>query len=124
MMRLHLSRHSLRHSYGWLAVVCLGAYSCRNAMEVTSREVPSAGGSQSADPALALDPVDGDLVMSWVEGDGRTWALYAARSAKSGDWSAPVRVANGAAHREASFDASDRCAFVSMKKGLASSTGR
>ena len=95
MMRLQLRRHTLRHSYGRLAVVCLVAYSCRSGMEVTSREVPRAGGSQSADPALAIDPVSGDLVMSWVEGDGRTWALYAARSAKSGDWSAPVRVAGG-----------------------------
>ncbi|HZA93798.1 MAG TPA: exo-alpha-sialidase, partial [Gemmatimonadales bacterium] len=95
MMLLHVRRHSLRHSYGWLAVVCLGAYSCGSGIEVTSREVPSAGGSQSADPALAIDPASGDVVMSWIEGDGRTWTLYAARSLKSGDWSAPVRVAGG-----------------------------
>ncbi len=46
---------------------------------------------------LAIDPVSGDLVMSWIEGDGRTWALYAARSTNGGEWSAPVRVAGGAA---------------------------
>ena len=94
MMRLHLRRHSLRRSYAWLGVICLGASSCGSEIGITSREVPAAAGSQSADPALAIDPVSGDLVMSWVEGDGRTWALYAARSAKSGDWSAPVRVSS------------------------------
>jgi hypothetical protein len=94
-MGLHLRRYSLRGSYVWFGLVCLGAYSCGREIAVTSRESPSAGGSQSADPALAIDPVSGDLVMSWIEGDGRTWALYAARSGKSGDWSMPVRVAGG-----------------------------
>ena len=96
-MRLHRRRHGPHRSYLWLGFVCLAAYSCGSgAMNITSREAPSVGGSQSADPALAIDPVSGDLVMSWIEGDGRTWALYAARSAKGGDWSAPVRVAGGA----------------------------
>lgn len=94
-MRLHLRRHSLRRSKVWLGVVCLAASSCSSGIEVTSREVPNVGGSQSADPALAIDPVSGDLVMGWIEGDGRTWALYAARSAKPGEWSRPVRVAGG-----------------------------
>jgi len=95
MMFLGLCRRSRCRGYVWLGVVCLGAYSCGSGIEVTSREVPSGGGSQSADPALAIDPASGDLVMSWIEGDGRTWALYAARSAESGAWSRPVRVAGG-----------------------------
>jgi hypothetical protein len=98
MMRLHPWRHRSRSTYAWLAVVCLTAYSCGSGrLAITSREVPSAGGAQSADPALAIDPVSRDLVMSWIEGDGHTWALYAARSTQSGAWSIPVRVAGGAA---------------------------
>jgi hypothetical protein len=90
--------HSGWWSHVWLGIVCLAAYSCgTGGMGITSREAPSAGGSQSADPGLAIDPASGDLLMSWIEGDGHTWALYAARSGTSGDWSAPVRVAGGAA---------------------------
>ena len=93
-MRLH--PRSLRHV--WLGIIWLVACSRGSGgLGVTSLSAPGAGGSQSADPALAIDPVSGDLVMSWIEGDGLTWALYAARSAKSGDWSPPVRVAGGSA---------------------------
>jgi hypothetical protein len=95
MRVLRLGRHSLWRGYVWLGVVCLAAYSCGRGLEVTSHEMPSAGGSQSADPALAVDPASGDLVMSWIEGDGRTWALYAARYAKPGAWSRLIRVAGG-----------------------------
>jgi BNR repeat-like domain len=98
MIRFDPRRHGSRGTRMWLAAACLTAFSCDSGrMAVTSRDVPSAGGSQSADPALAIDPVSGDLIMSWIEGDGRTWALYAARSAQSDAWSTPVRVAGGAA---------------------------
>src|SRR5918998_2906992 len=94
MMRLH----SRSLGFVWLGTVGLAACSCGTpGIGITTREVPTAGGSQSADPALTIDPVSGDLVMGWVEGDGRTWALYVARSAKAGEWSTPVRVAGGAA---------------------------
>src|SRR5918998_1214849 len=94
MMRLH----SRSLGFVWLGTVGLAACSCGTpGIGITTREVPTAGASQSADPALAIDPVSGDLNMGWIEGDGRTWALYAARSAKSGAWSTPVRVAGGPA---------------------------
>ncbi|HEU4680694.1 MAG TPA: sialidase family protein, partial [Gemmatimonadales bacterium] len=65
-------------------------------MKVTPLEIPSAGGSQSADPALAVAPSSGDLVLGWVEGNGTTWSLYTARSNDGGgQWSAPVKVAGG-----------------------------
>jgi hypothetical protein len=86
----------------WCAVLLAGIWlattGCGNSgLSVAPLTPPSAGGSQSADPALAIDPVSRDLIMSWIEGDGRTWALYAARSAPSGTWSRPVLVAGGAA---------------------------
>jgi hypothetical protein len=60
-------------------------------------ELPSAGGAQSADPALAIAPGSGDLIVGWIEGDGRTWSLYSSRSKNGGEeWSPPVRVAGGA----------------------------
>ncbi len=67
-------------------------------MPVTRVDAPSAGAPQSADLGLAVDSAAGDLVMSWIEGDGGTWGLYVARSRDKGaQWSRPVRVAGGPA---------------------------
>lgn len=84
----------------WLALaagLAIPACSGDEDMRVSSRNAPSAGAVQSADPALAIDPGSGDLVLSWIEGDGKLWSLYLARSADAGGrWSTPVRVAGGA----------------------------
>ena len=81
---------------GLLAVAGWGCGS-GSGMRVSKLETPSAGQSQSADPALAIVPESGDLMLSWIEGDGKVWELYAARSADGGrKWSSPVRVAGGA----------------------------
>ena len=79
----------------WVAVsACDG-----EELRVSRIEAPSAGAPQSADAALAVDPGSGDLVLGWIEGDGRIWSLYAARSQDLGqEWSEPVRVAGGADH--------------------------
>jgi hypothetical protein len=51
---------------------------------------------ESADPGLALDPSNGDVLLSWVGGDSTGWSLYFARSGDEGaTWSAPVIVAEG-----------------------------
>jgi hypothetical protein len=48
---------------------------------------------ESADPGLAVDPVTGDLLLSWVGGDSTAWSLYFARSSDQGrTWSAPSTV--------------------------------
>jgi BNR repeat-like domain len=80
--------------------VWVGVSACEGGeLRVSPIEPPTAGAPQSADAALAVDPRSGDLVLSWIEGDGRIWSLYAARSGDLGkEWSAPVRVAGGAAH--------------------------
>ncbi|HEU5303100.1 MAG TPA: exo-alpha-sialidase [Gemmatimonadales bacterium] len=66
-------------------------------MQVTPLQSPSAGGTQSADPALAAVPGSGTLVMSWIEGNGTTWGLYSAVSTHGGtEWPAPAPVAGGA----------------------------
>ena len=99
MTRLQSPRSGRSRGSSLLGFVCVVAYACGSGgIESTSLEGPSAGGSQSADPALAIDPSTGDLVVSWIEGDGHTWALYAARAEKPGAWTAPVQVAGGAAH--------------------------
>jgi hypothetical protein len=78
----------------WIATACGGTE-----LAVSKIEVPSAAASQSADVGLAVDPHSGDLVLSWIEGDGQVWSLYAARSSDLGQaWSVPVRVAGGAEH--------------------------
>ncbi|HET6778084.1 MAG TPA: hypothetical protein VFH26_04300 [Gemmatimonadales bacterium] len=99
MTRLHSRSYWRSRAGAWLGFLCLAAYSCRSGgLEISPLEAPNAGGSHSADPALAIDPGSGDLVISWIEGDGRTWALYAARAEKPGHWSTPVQVAGGASH--------------------------
>jgi len=84
----------------WLVMavgVALSACNGDGDMRIFPQDAPSAGGVQSADPALAVDPGSGDLVLSWIEGDGKAWGLYVARSADAGKrWSTPVRVAGGA----------------------------
>ncbi|MEO8295221.1 MAG: sialidase family protein [Gemmatimonadota bacterium] len=70
---------------------------CRKAPAemVTAIALPL-GAGQSADPALALDPENGDLLFSWIGGDSTDWALFFSRSADSGkSWSAPALVAAG-----------------------------
>lgn len=68
---------------------------------------PTGTTAEAADPALARDPVSGDLLLAWVGGAGDDWSLYFARSADSGrTWSAPVPVTHEAGevapHGEAS----------------------
>ena len=66
-------------------------------IEVSRLETPSVGKTLAADPALAVVPGSGDLVLSWIEGDGKVWELHTARSTDGGlNWSSPVRVAGGA----------------------------
>lgn len=94
-------RSLLRRWVGGIGLSALGlsASGCGgdSGMRVSNLETPSAGKSQSSDPALALVPGSGDLMLSWIEGDGKVWALYAARSTDGGArWSPPVRVAGGA----------------------------
>ena len=81
-----------------IAAVCLTGLACDRAggMRITGVEAPSAGAAQSADPAVAAAPGSGDLLLAWIEGDGRTWTLYHARSPDGGwHWLSPVRVAGG-----------------------------
>lgn len=82
-----------------LAILGAGVWGCGNGSELTvsTLDPPSAGsGSQSADPALEVLPGSGDLMLSWIQGDGKTWGLYTARSEDGGgQWSSPVKVAGG-----------------------------
>ena len=76
-----------------LLLVLLMAACTERAPEVTIASSPAEAASNSADPALALDPANGDIVMTWVGGDSSRFNLYFARSADGGSsWSAPVRV--------------------------------
>jgi len=82
-----------------LSILCAGGWGCGSDAElsVSKLDAPSAvSGLQSADPALEVLPGSGDLVLSWIQGDGKTWGLYTARS-RGGDgrWSSPVKVAGG-----------------------------
>jgi len=84
-----------------LLASCLAACDRSGGMQVIELEAPSAGAPQSADPALAVAPGSGELLLAWVEGDGHSWTLYHARSADGGArWSSPVRVAGGAGSPE------------------------
>jgi hypothetical protein len=65
--------------------------------ELTVQPLTSPAGSyESADPALAVDPSTGDLLLSWVGGDSTEWSLYFARSRDRGQtWGSPALVATG-----------------------------
>ena len=72
-------------------VLVLGA--CDNAPRIETATSPAVSELNSADPALALDPANGDVLMTWVAGDSVDYQLYFARSSDGGDsWSRPVRV--------------------------------
>lgn len=82
-----------------VVLLSLAGWGCGegSGLRVSALEVPSAGKTQSADPGLAIVPGSGDLILSWIEGDGKVWELYTARSTDGGGkWSSPVRVAGGA----------------------------
>ncbi len=100
-MSLPMRSEVLRRRMAGIGLVLLGAgaWGCGgdSGLRVSELEMPSAGKPQSADPGLAIVPGSGDLVLSWIEGDGKIWGLYTARSTNGGlHWSAPVRVAGGA----------------------------
>ena len=79
-------------------VLCLVAAGCEKPKPVEEEfaELPlgsPATNFESADPALAVDPTSGDLLLSWVGGDSTGWSLYFARSGDEGNsWSAPALV--------------------------------
>ena len=71
-------------------------------LDVSLLELPdaatAAAGVQRADPALALDPSNGDLLMTWSAGDSTAFGIYFARSTDGGvTWSRPAAVAAPAA---------------------------
>ena len=76
-----------------LGAALLGAAGCsepRFHIEPMSLRVPG----QSADPAIAVLPGSGRLVLSWIGGDGRSWTLRVSGSDDRGlTWSVPVDVA-------------------------------
>lgn len=76
-----------------LTVAACGRAGERLSIEPLEPPVAAETGLGSADPALAVDPESGDLLLSWIAGDSTNHELYFARSADAGrSWSAPVRV--------------------------------
>lgn len=72
---------------------------CGRAATIESLRLPEGGvPGERADPALAVDPASGDLLISWTAGDSSGHAIQFARSTDGGStWSAPVTVAGPAA---------------------------
>jgi hypothetical protein len=79
-----------------LGATILLAAACQKPGAGEFAEIPlsaPAAGKESADPALAIDPSSGDLLLSWLGGDSTGWALYFARSGDGGaTWSPPATV--------------------------------
>ena len=99
MMSLTPTCGFFRDRRAGIGLALLSAWGCGGdaGIRVSRLETPSAGKTQSADPALAVVPGSGDLVLSWIEGDGKVWGLQTARSRDGGrQWSSPVRVGGGA----------------------------
>ncbi|MEO8201070.1 MAG: sialidase family protein [Gemmatimonadota bacterium] len=85
--------------YRRLSLLILLAVSISACRDNSIRETPLVlpfEGAESADPALAMDPASGDILLSWVGGDSAGWSLFYSRSGDSGvTWSAPSLVATG-----------------------------
>lgn len=84
--------------HGWSAIAAIGLLTgCGNGSKVTVDRLttsPTTAFAQSADPALAIDPATGDLLLSFVAAtQGEEWSLYFSHSSDGGRiWSAPVVV--------------------------------
>jgi BNR repeat-like domain len=73
---------------------------------------------ESADPAIAADPANGDLLLAWVAGDSSGYNLYFARSGDQGaHWSTPARVTTDSHEIKPHAEASPR--LVAGKSALA-----
>ncbi|HET8624530.1 MAG TPA: sialidase family protein [Gemmatimonadales bacterium] len=78
------------------AAVAIAAAGCRAELETEPLLLPIDRDHQSADPALAVEPRSGNLLLGWIAGAGEVWTLYVARSRDGGaSWSAPAVVAGG-----------------------------
>jgi hypothetical protein len=92
-------------------LAALTAAGCGDETPVAERlpGLPSAGGSSSADPSLAADPATGELLLTWLGGDGASWHLYFSRSRDRGDhWGPAVRVTADTAEVHPHGEASPR----------------
>lgn len=70
---------------------------------------PAAGQAASADPSLATDPAQRDLLVSLVGDDGTGWRIWFARSSDGGEtWSPPVRVTSDTGEVKPHGEASPR----------------
>jgi hypothetical protein len=83
---------SRRRAVGRWAVSLLVLAACSSEARVEVLAGPHITSRQSADPGLAVD-VNGDVLMSWVEGDSAGYRLMVARSSDEGaTWSEAVVV--------------------------------
>ncbi|HET6576684.1 MAG TPA: sialidase family protein [Gemmatimonadales bacterium] len=86
-------RRGLAPAAALLATLATGGCGGEAPLAERLLDVPSAGMRSSADPSLAADPATGDLLLTWVGGDGESWHLYFSRSRDRGDhWSPAVRI--------------------------------
>lgn len=86
-----------RRRFGGLALpaVLFSAMGCsERQLSIEPLSLPAS--AQAADPAIAVLPESDGLLMSWIGGDGRSWALRVSHSADRGlTWSPPVDIAGG-----------------------------
>jgi hypothetical protein len=82
---------------------------CDTAPRVERLAGPRVTGRESADASLALDGANGDVLLSWVEGDSAGYRLLFARSRDGGEtWSEPVPVTPALDEVEPHAEASPR----------------
>ena len=84
----------VRRATGLLAALLVAACGGKELAVESLRLPDESAGVQRADPALAVDPATGDLLMTWTAGDSSAFGIYFARSGDGGSsWSAPATVA-------------------------------
>ena len=86
------ARAHLRFACAAAFVLALAGCGSR-ASSVTPLTLGRAMGAETADPAVAIEPRSGDLLLAWLAGEGNEWRLWFARSKDRGvTWSEPVAV--------------------------------
>lgn len=94
VVRPERGRVGWRAPAGFLAVLLAVLAGCGpRASRVTSLTPPAVPGSVARDPSIALDPVNGDVLLTWLAGDSASLRVWFAHSSDDGaTWSAPFAV--------------------------------
>jgi len=105
-----------------VAVLGLGlATACGRAPVIETVTMPAgATGAEQGDPAVAVDPASGDVLLAWVSGDSAGYGLWVARSTDGGaTWTSASPVVRRSRTLRPSGEGAPRLAVAGRAVGIA-----